>query len=194
MDPLSSIALIANRLAVAEDLYRGVQFARNIAQDPGDDAFFVRLITEKARFAEWKRRMGIGTAKNEDIEALIHELPEDARKVFLDVLTPFKKYLPLIERQYTKNGAETPNNQVKGQRLSANLRQVQSPMDGSERSDDILETLRSCNNGLIQIAPPAPTLASWEMTRSYRHLVKSDTLEQNICRHSSVINVHHGLI
>lgn len=79
MDPLSTLLVVANILAVVDNLYRGVQFVRRAAQDPKVDGFYVRLITEKARYAEWKRRMGIET--DDDVETLISKLPEEAQKI-----------------------------------------------------------------------------------------------------------------
>lgn len=61
-----------------DNVYRGVNLLRNTIQDPKVDGLFVRLITEKARYAEWKRRMGVES--KQDVKALISKLPADAKR------------------------------------------------------------------------------------------------------------------
>ena len=68
MDPFSIVVSVANLIALVDNAYRGVQFVRRAFEDPRTDALYVRLITEKARYAEWRRRMGIST--EEDTQAL----------------------------------------------------------------------------------------------------------------------------
>ena len=82
MDPLSIILVTANLLAVVDNLYRGTTLVRHAFQDPKVEGLNVRFITERARYAEWKRRMGIETS--DDVDALISKLPEDAQRDLID--------------------------------------------------------------------------------------------------------------
>ena len=91
MDPSTAILEIANLLAVVDNLYRGVKFVRRAVQDPKEDAFYVRLITEKARFAEWKRRIGIEST--DDVEALLSKLPVNAQNSLSWILISMYKYV-----------------------------------------------------------------------------------------------------
>ena len=154
MDPLSTILVVANLLAVVDNLYRGVKFVRRAAQDPKVDGFYVRLITEKARYAEWKRRMGIETS--DDVETLISKLPEDAQRSFPLILAPMHKYVKESEQLFVKYGIGPSDTADCIQSFRTKLRRINLLMDGHRQLNDILDTLRNCNDGLIHIAPPPP--------------------------------------
>lgn len=154
MDPLSAILLTANLLAVVDNLYRGISILRRAAQDPKLDGFYVRLITEKARFAEWKRRMGIETS--DDVETLISKLPEDAQKSFRLILAPMQKYIIVSEKLFVKYRIQSPDTVDSHQSFRAKLRRIDLLMDGQQHLNDILDTLKNCNDGLVTIAPPPP--------------------------------------
>ena len=102
MDSLSAITSMGNLAAVVDNLYRGVNFLRQKAQDPRVDGLFVRLLTEKARLAEWKRRVGI--EKIEDFETPISKLPEDAEVSLSMNIGRVESYVQISERLYPKNG------------------------------------------------------------------------------------------
>ena len=154
MDPLSSILLVANLLAVVDNVYRGVKFVRRAAQDPRVDGFYVRLITEKARYAEWKRRMGIET--DVDVETLISKLPEDAQRSFPLILAPMHKYVKKSEQLFVKYGIVPPDTADSHRNFRAKLQRIDLLMDGHRQLNDLLDTLKNCNDGLLTIAPPPP--------------------------------------
>ncbi len=57
MDSLTIVASVIDILNFMDNIYRDVIFVLELAQDPKIDRLYVRLLTEKARFAEWKRNM-----------------------------------------------------------------------------------------------------------------------------------------
>lgn len=154
MDPFTIILVTANFLAVVDNLYRGVQFVREVAQDPKADGLYVRLITEKARYAEWKRRMGI--ENSEDIQNLMNKLPVDARQSLPSILFPMVKYVDVAEKLFKRYGITSPHLADKQRSFRDKLRRVDLLMDGQRHLDDLLKTLKDCNDGLLTIAPPAP--------------------------------------
>ena len=154
MDPLSAVLLTVNFIAVVDNLYRGIKFVREIAQDPKADGLYVRLITEKARYAEWKRRMGI--ENSEDIQNLMNILPLDARESLPSILFPLAKYVELAEKLFKRYGITSPHIADKQRSFKDKLRRVDLLLDGQRQLDDLLKTLKDCNDGLLTIVPPAP--------------------------------------
>ncbi|KAL8736255.1 MAG: hypothetical protein Q9166_000410 [cf. Caloplaca sp. 2 TL-2023] len=154
MEPLSIVLLTANLLALVDNFYRGARFVRKVAQDPRIDGLYVRLLTEKARYAEWKRRMGV--KKDEEFKTLISKLPEDARHSLPMILTPMKKYLKLTEDLFEKYGVLSPDTMQEHRTLRDKIRRFDLLLDGQRQIDDLIETLKNCNDGLLTIAPPAP--------------------------------------
>ena len=154
MDPLSGILVAANLLAVVDNLYRGIKFVRMVSQDPKSDGLYVRLITEKARFAEWKRRMNVESS--DEMEALMQLLPENARVSLRIILQPMEKYTKEAETLFKKYGIDTPDPSDRKRSFSDKLKRVDLLMDGQRQLDDLLSTLKNCNDGLLTIAPPAP--------------------------------------
>lgn len=154
MDPLSSVLVAANLLAVVDNIYRGIKFVRSIAQDPKSDGLYIRLITEKARFAEWKRRMNIESA--EDLANLMQKLPANARESLNIILLPMVKYMKEAETLFKKYGINTPDPLDRKRSFSDKLKRIDLLIDGQRQLDDLLSTLKNCNDGLLTIAPPAP--------------------------------------
>ena len=154
MDPTSTILLVANLLAAVDNIYRGVKFVRRPAQDPKVDGYYVRLITEKARYAEWKRRMGIETS--DDVETLISKLPHEAQGSFPLILAPMHKYVEESDQLFVKYGIVPPDTADSHQNFRAKLRRMNLLMDGHRQLNDLLHTLKNCNDGLLTIAPPPP--------------------------------------
>lgn len=154
MDPLSLTLTIVNIFAIADNCYRGAKLLRRLAGDPRVDGLYVRLITENARFAEWKRRMGIVT--NKDIKTLIERLPEDARRTLPIILEPMMKYINLSEELFKKYRIGPSNASNRSWTLKDRIRRFDLQIDGKRQLDEILATLKDCNDGLVAIAPPAP--------------------------------------
>ena len=154
MDSLSGILVTANLLAVVDNLYRGTRLVRHALQDPKADGFNVRFITEKARYAEWKRRMGIETS--DDINALISMLPEEAQRSFPSILDPMQKYVKLAEQLFVKHGIRSSDTVNSHLNFRDKLRQIDLMMDGQQHLNDIMDTLKNCNDGLLTIAPTPP--------------------------------------
>ena len=154
MDPLSGVLVTANLLAVVDNLYHGIRLVRHALQDSKADGFNVRFITEKARYAEWKRRMGIETS--DDIDALISMLPEEAQRSFPSILNPVQKYVKLAEQLFVKHGISSSDTVNSHLNFRDKLQRIDLMMDGQQHVNDILDTLKNCNDGLLTIAPPPP--------------------------------------
>ena len=166
MDPISAVLTVANLLAVVDNLYGGVIFARPATREPKLNRFYVRLITEKARFAERKRRMGIETS--DDVESLISKLPGDAQRSIPLILAPMQKYVKLSEQLFVKYGIAPPNVVDSHRNFRDKLRRIDLLMDGQPDLYEILDRLKNCNDELLTIAPPPPgyyvSLAENDMT------------------------------
>ena len=159
MDPLSTIILAANLLSAVDNIVRVINVAREVGQDANADALYVRSITEKARFAEWKRRMGVETDK--DAKALTSRLPEHARNSLLSILRPMAKHMDKVDQLFEKYGVTDPAiadpTIAPGRKnIKQTLKRLDLRVDGARRLTDLLDTLEVCNNGLTTIAPPAP--------------------------------------
>ena len=154
MDPISGMLLTVNALAVVDNLFRGIKFIRRVGQDPKSDGLYIRLITEKARFAEWKRRMNIESA--DDLKNLMQKLPVNARESLDIILLPMVKYMKEAETLFNKYGINTPDPLDRKRSFSDKLKRIDLLMDGQRQLDDLLSTLKNCNDGLLTIAPPAP--------------------------------------
>ena len=155
MDPLSATLVVVNLLAFVDNVFRGINIIRKSTEDPRADALYVRLITEQARYAEWKRRMGVET--REDAETLMEKLPPNARDSLLPILQPMSKYMADTEKLFVKYGVETPGEYLQGKNTPRKiLRRIEFARDGRRQLTDLLDTLKNCNDGLLTIAPPAP--------------------------------------
>ena len=152
MDPLPGILVTANLLAVVDNLYRGIRLVRHASQDPTADGFNVRFITEKARYAEWKRRIGIETS--DDVSVLISKLSEEAQREVPLILKPMQKYVKLAEQLFVKHGISTSDTVNSHLNFRDKLRRIDLMMDEQQHLNDILDTLKNCNDGLLTIAPP----------------------------------------
>ena len=154
MDPLSAIHVPANLLAVVDNLYYGVRLVRRALQDPKGDGLNVRFMTERARYAEWKMRMGIETS--DDVDAQISKLPEDAQKSFPLILKPMQEYVKVAEQLFVEFGIGSPNTVDSHLKFRDKLQRIDILMDGQRHLNEILDTLKKCNDGLLTIAPPPP--------------------------------------
>ena len=154
MDPFSIVVSVANLIALVDNAYRGVQFVRRAFEDPRTDALYVRLITEKARYAEWRRRMGIST--EEDTQALLARLPTNARDSLTVIIKPFEKHLKASDALFAKYGVGKPEAFEQKRPLKDRLRRLDLLIDGHRELGDLLDALKACNDGLLTIAPPAP--------------------------------------
>lgn len=154
MEPISFIALTVNFIALADNVYRGVRFLRRSLEDPRADGLYVRLITEKARYSEWKRRMGIENL--EDINASLGQIPEDARESLMIIFAPIEKYLKESQELFKKYGIGNPVQSEGRRSLRDKLRRVDFLFDGERELRNLLDTLKHLNDGLLTIAPPAP--------------------------------------
>jgi hypothetical protein len=83
MKALAAGQFLFNLLAITEKLYRVVQVVR-CGQDPMRDDLYIRLNVEKARYAEWKKRMGIDTI--EDAKRLMGKLTPETRVSLTEIL------------------------------------------------------------------------------------------------------------
>lgn len=98
--------------------------------------------------------MAIETA--EDLEILLSKLPDDARRTLPMILAPMQKYNDLSERLFKKYGISPPNVTNTARTFKDKVRRVDLLIDGQRQLDQVLDTLKSCNDGLLTIAPPAP--------------------------------------
>ena len=151
---LALVATAANLLALVDNVYRGVKFLRQSIQDPRADAFFIRLITEDARYSEWMRRMGIES--NEDIESLLLKLPTNARESVALILKPMERYLRETEKLFDKYGVGAPGRKHEELGFRKKLRRMDFMVDGRRELSELLDVLKACNDALVTIAPPAP--------------------------------------
>ncbi len=151
---LALVATAANLLALVDNVYRGAKFLRQSVQDPRADAFYVRLITEDARYSEWRRRMGVET--REDIDSLLLKLPRNARESLTVILDPLERYLKDAEKMFVKYGIGKPGKRHNKPGFRNNLKRIDFMIDGRREMGELLDTLKVCNDGLITIAPPAP--------------------------------------
>ena len=142
-------------VGLVENFYRDVIFVSKAAQDPKIDRLFVRLLTEKARYAEWRSSMGI--QKDEEFKTLIFKLPEYARHSLAMILKPIEKYVKLTEELFVKYAIRSPDAVSEHWTLTDKIRRFDLLIrDGQRQIDDLIQTLKHCNDGLLTIAPPAP--------------------------------------
>ncbi|CAF9910035.1 hypothetical protein IMSHALPRED_008535 [Imshaugia aleurites] len=173
MEPVSALFAAVNLLAVTDNLYDGVHLMPRVVQDPKIDRYFVRLITEKARFAEWKRRMGM--EKDEDVETLISKLPEDAKMSLPTILAPMQKYVGVAEGLFVKYGITSRDTVESHRSFKERLWRVDLLTMGQQQLNEILDSLENCNDGLLTIAPPAGYYFS--LTGNDQVLERSDGTE-----------------
>lgn len=154
MEPLNVTGLATNLFVLSDNLYRAVRFVRRAFEDPRPDGLYVRLITEQARFAEWKRHMGIGNL--EDATALLERMPEQARESLMTILAPMEKYLDVSQDLLKRYGIEKPGQGDRRHTLIDKFKRVEFLRDRQKELTDLLDTLKYCNDGLLTIAQPAP--------------------------------------
>jgi len=167
MDPLTVGLVLFNALAFTEKFYCGLQVVRR-GQDPTSDDLYIRLIVEKARYAEWKKRMGIDTI--EDAKKLMGKLTPETRVSLTEILTPMQRYTEKTDKMFARYNIHslTPPTPLTPKQL---LQRVDFAIDGQRRLNELLNVLKSCNDGLVQIVPPAP---AYHDPRSDQILSSSD--------------------
>lgn len=154
MDPLTALFLGANFVALSDNIYRGLKFIRRAHKDSRIDGLYVRLITEQASYAEWKRRMGI--ENEDDFNSLLENIPENARKSLTIILAPMEKYLKEASEMFIKYGIDEPGPLDRRIGLKDKLKRLDYLLVGEKELTNLLNTLKNCNDGLLTIAPPAP--------------------------------------
>ena len=90
------------------------------------------------------------------IETLISKLPEDAQRSFPLILAPMHKYVKQSEQLFEKYGIVPPDTADSHRNFKAKLRRIDLLMDGHRQLNDLLDTLKNCNDGLLTIVPPHP--------------------------------------
>lgn len=98
----------------------------------------------------------MGIENDEDVKTLISKLPEDAKQSLPMILAPMQKYVKESERLFEKYGIVSPDLGDRRMTLKDKGRRVNFLMDGQRELDEIMDTLKNCNDGLLTIAPPAP--------------------------------------
>lgn len=115
------------------------------------DGLYVRLITEQARFSEWRRRMGIENL--DDITALFEKIPENAREPLRITLTSIVECLKEAQELLKKYGNKIPGQSEGHRNLKDKLGLL---FDGESQLTDLLNTMKHLNDGLLAVSPPAP--------------------------------------
>lgn len=98
--------------------------------------------------------MGIET--DDDVKTLISKLPEDAQRSFPMILALMHKYVKKSEQLFVKYGIVPPDTADSHRNFRAKLRRINLLMDGHRQLNDLLDTLKNYNDGLLTIAPPPP--------------------------------------
>ena len=93
---------------------------------------------------------------SDDLKILLSKLPEDARRSLPMILAPMQKYGDLSEKLFRKYGIGPENKTDTKRTFKDHVRRVDLLVDGQRQLDQVLDTLKSCNDGLLTIAPPAP--------------------------------------
>ena len=93
---------------------------------------------------------------SDDLKILLSKLPEDARRSLPMILAPMQKYGDLSEKLFRKYGIGPENTADTRRTFKDHVRRVDLLLDGQRQLDQVLNTLKSCNDGLLTIAPPAP--------------------------------------
>lgn len=154
MDPVSAVLVVANLIAISDNIYRGLRFLRRIHEDPRINGYHVRLITERARYEEWKRRMGI--IGKEDVEIFIKKIPESAQESLMMILLPMEKYLHQSQALMEKFRIDKAGLFRGKIGLKDKAKRAEFMFHGEKELFNLLETLKHCNDGLLTIAPPPP--------------------------------------
>ena len=161
-EPLALVATLANFIALADNVYRGVQWMRKAFDDPKIDGLYVRLITEQAKYKAWKRRMGI--ENNEDLAIFLKRVPVETQETVSTILKPLEKYAIKSQELAEKYAITNPGQEKSETSLKEKLKRLDFRFHGADDLKSMLDTLKFCNDGLSTIATPAPeyysTLAS----------------------------------
>lgn len=151
---MSTVTSVTSFIAAADHAYRAIHFLLRAYDDPRTDELYVRLLTERARYAEWKRRMGI--EKMNDLPLLIHKVPPAARESMQIILEPIEKYPDKSELLIKKYAIEKPGQFAGKTGLSDMRKRLRFLRHGEKELSELLDTFKHCNDGLLTIAPPPP--------------------------------------
>ena len=115
----------------------------------------------------------------EDLRVLLSKLPEDARRTLPMILAPIERYEGLAEEMCKRFAVGPPNASKTKWTWKDKFRRLDLLIDGTRQLDQILDTLKSCNDGLLTIAPPAP---GYYVSRAGNDqiLETSDELQQSL--------------
>ena len=152
MDAVTGILLVANTVAIVDNLYRFFSLLR--LGDPTTNRLFALFITESARFAVWKRRLRID--REEDVGALVEALPEDTRSFLPEILEPMSAYVRDVEALFKKYRIQPFGKQVQRNKLGDTVRKIRLQLDGVAKIEEILKAFQAANDALVAIAPPPP--------------------------------------
>lgn len=153
MDAVTGILALVNLLLFTDKFFRGVKIVRR-GQDLMSDDLYIRLIVEKARYAEWKNRMGINTIG--DAQKLMGKLTIETRFSLMEILSSMQRYTEETEKysvRYNLDSLTPPSPLNTSERLSP---RINFAPDDQRKLNELLNVLKSCNDGLVQIVPPAP--------------------------------------
>ena len=154
MDPFTLVVSIANLIALTDNLYRGVKYFREAFNDPRADDLYVRLLTERARFAEWKNKMGIESGG--DLDKLFEKLSDSNQEALSAMLRPLVKYTRYAEEIADRYAVGRFHERGEKLLFKDRLRRLNFRFQGADELAQMLQTLKSCNDGLLTIAPPPP--------------------------------------
>lgn len=154
MDPITATILALGAVASIDELLKALQFIRRWRRDPRTEGLHVRLITERARFAEWKRRMGLNHL--EDLTLLLEKFPEDTQTSLLMILLPIEKYLKESQKMLDTFGICGPDQKTTPFGWKVLVKRLGFHYFAEDDLSVLLDTLKHCNDGLLTIAPPPP--------------------------------------
>ncbi|KAI9718538.1 MAG: hypothetical protein M1812_003989 [Candelaria pacifica] len=144
----ANLAAVSGRLATSIKIVKGWD-------DSSGAAIRVRLITERARFKEWLRRMGLDQ-HDVDYRALKSQLPQSAQNDVLEILKGLHQWLESAEQLQARFGIQTLSGTVGSRDKKPMYMRLQWALSGHEKLRDLVDTLHALNNGLETIAPPPP--------------------------------------
>lgn len=153
MDPLALTATFFSIGYVCEKAYR---VARTVKQGhgPRSENLWIRFLVEKARYADWKKRMGVET--NVDTKRFLSRLPPDTRASLIEIIEPMRKYSGETEDMFKRYGIHGYDSVKPPTKAFQAINRVNFAIDGVKTLTELLDIVTTCNNGLLQLAPPAP--------------------------------------
>ena len=102
----------------------------------------------------------------DDARELLAKLPEDAGKCLMIILRPLEKYMKESEDLFTKYAVGKPGKTEEHRSFRNRLKRIDLRIDGKRELNKLPDTLKSCNDALLTVAPPPPVYSvSWERPR-----------------------------